>query len=153
MKPAMDSDLIAPCGMNCAVCSSYLAMKNDVKAKGVRMPYCKGCRPRNKQCSFLKKCCPKLLNGLVKFCFECTNFPCDNLKAIDNRYKLLYRTSIIDNLVFLKENGEEKFLIQQQKIWKCPQCGKSICCHNGICYNCGLGKLQNKKVKYRWEET
>ena len=31
-------DLIAPCGMNCAICSGYLAYKNDVKNKGVRLP-------------------------------------------------------------------------------------------------------------------
>ena len=153
MKPAMDPEFIAPCGMNCSVCSSYLAMKNDLKTKGVRMPYCKGCRPRNKQCAFLKKRCPTLLNKKIKFCFECTSFPCNNLKTIDSRYRLLYRTSLIDNLLFLKENGEENFLIRQQKIWKCPHCGQSICCHNGICYNCGLEKLQNKKTKYRWEES
>ncbi len=49
----MREELIAPCGMDCAVCSSYLALKNDVRAKGVRMAYCKGCRPRDKKCSFL----------------------------------------------------------------------------------------------------
>jgi hypothetical protein len=27
-----------------------------------------------------------------------------------------------------------------------------ICCHNGICFNCSLEKLRNKKQKYRWDE-
>ncbi len=27
----MEERLIAPCGMNCAVCSGYLAMQNDLK--------------------------------------------------------------------------------------------------------------------------
>jgi hypothetical protein len=27
-----------------------------------------------------------------------------------------------------------------------------VCCHNGICFNCGLEKLRNKKKKYRWNE-
>ena len=30
----MEEVLIAPCGMNCGFCSSYLAMKNDLKSTG-----------------------------------------------------------------------------------------------------------------------
>jgi ribosomal protein L37E len=26
-----------------------------------------------------------------------------------------------------------------------------ICCHNGLCFNCGLDKLRQNK-KYHWEE-
>lgn len=38
------SELVAPYGMNCALCSEYLALKYDVKSKGIRIPYCEGCR-------------------------------------------------------------------------------------------------------------
>jgi hypothetical protein len=27
-----------------------------------------------------------------------------------------------------------------------------ICCHNGLCFNCNLETLRNKKQKYRWNE-
>jgi hypothetical protein len=27
-----------------------------------------------------------------------------------------------------------------------------ICCHNGLCFNCGLDKLRQKKHKSRWDE-
>ena len=37
----MREELIAPCGMDCNVCSGYLALKHDVREKGVRIPYCK----------------------------------------------------------------------------------------------------------------
>jgi len=30
----MREHLIAPCGMNCGVCVSYLVMKNDLKKRG-----------------------------------------------------------------------------------------------------------------------
>lgn len=152
MKAVRDSELISPCGMNCALCSSYLAFKNDVRLKGIRMPYCIGCRPRNKNCAFLKKHCSKLSNGEVTFCFECSNFPCDRLKTIDNRYKARYRMSMIDNLGYIKEGGIEKFLESQEKLWKCKSCGELVCCHNGICFNCSLDKLRSKKQKYRWDE-
>lgn len=143
-------ELIAPCGMNCALCASYLALQSEVKSKGIRIPYCTGCRPRNKQCAFIKKQCSKLLNGEVTYCYECTSFPCDRLKAIDDRYKERYKMSMIENLSFIKEHGMQNFLEEQAKRWKCPNCGEMICCHNGICFNCDLEKLRSKKEKYRW---
>jgi len=148
----MRKELIAPCGMNCAVCSGYLALEHDVKAKGVRMPYCKGCRPREKKCAFLKKRCDLLLNKQVEYCYECKDFPCKNLKHLDKRYRTLYRMSFIENLTFIKEHGVDKFLEKQREEWKCSNCGGVICCHNGICFNCSLEKLKKKKKVYRWDD-
>lgn len=148
----MREELIAPCGMDCAVCSSYLALKNDVRAKGVRMAYCKGCRPRDKKCAFLKKKCELLLKNKVRFCYECEEFPCENLEHIDKRYQTFFRMSLIDNLKLIKKHGLTKFLESQKKKWQCPNCGEVICCHNGICFNCDLEKLKNKKKRYRWED-
>lgn len=31
-------ELIAPCGMNCAICACHLAMKHDAHKKGVKIP-------------------------------------------------------------------------------------------------------------------
>jgi hypothetical protein len=149
----MDEILIAPCGMNCNICSSYLAFKNDVKSKGIRLPYCTGCRPRSKQCAFLKKRCDLLLYGGVEYCFECKSYPCERLRHIDKRYFLsAFRMSMIENLDYIREHGMEKFLRKEEEKWRCPACGGVICCHNGICYSCGLEKLKHKKKKYRWTD-
>ena len=60
--------------------------------------------------------------------------------------------SMIENLESIKEQGMEQFLIQEEEKWKCPKCGGTICCHNGLCLNCQLDTLfQNKK--YRWNEN
>jgi hypothetical protein len=104
MRIAIDPALIAPCGMNCALCSGYLALKNDLRSKGIRMINCTGCRTRNKDCAFLKGHCSKLSKGELIFCFECTSFPCDRLKTIDKRYRARYRMSMIENLNLIKEN-------------------------------------------------
>ena len=144
-------ELIAPCGMNCAICSGYLALRHDVKRKGIRMPYCEGCRPRDKKCAFLKKRCELLLNNKVNFCYECKDFPCERLKSIDSRYQTFFRMSPIDNLEFIKKNGVMSFLESQRK-WQCPKCDDVICCHNGICFSCSLDKLREKKKIYRWED-
>lgn len=148
----IEKELVAPCGMNCAICSSYLAFKNDLKNKGVQMPYCIGCRPRDKKCAFLKKRCSLLMNKKIEFCYECDEFPCNNLKKIDKRYRSNYHMSMIENLENLKESGISKFLEKEQKKWKCSKCGKLICCHNGICFNCQLPKLKQKTKKYRWTD-
>jgi len=144
-------ELIAPCGMNCAVCSAYLALRNDVKSKEVRMPYCAGCRPRDKKCAFLKKRCNLLLNNKVRFCYECEDFPCKYLERIDARYRNNYRISLIGNLNFIKNGTLSEFLKKEDEKWKCPQCGGVICCHNGLCFSCSIDKLRKKKKLYRWE--
>jgi hypothetical protein len=149
----MQEELIAPCGMNCGICSSYLARHYDIKSRGIRMPYCAGCRPRDKQCAFLKKKCSLLLNGEVKYCFECRDYPCERLVKLDARYKVRYHMSMIENLNRLKEKGLEELLESETKKWSCPKCGGVISCHNGLCFNCGLDILRNKKAPYTWEEA
>ncbi len=146
-----DKELIAPCGMYCGVCSSFLARKNDVKSKGVRAPYCAGCRASARKCAWLKKRCKPLLENKIKYCFECPSYPCVKLSHIDKRYRTLFHMSFIQNLDYVKNNGEEKFLKKIVKEWKCPKCGGAICCHNGVCYSCGIEKFKKKKKLYRWE--
>ena len=148
----MNEELIAPCGMNCGICSGYLAYKHDVKSKGIRMPYCLGCRPRDKKCAFLKKRCNLLLSGKVQYCYECSNYPCERLNHIDTRYRNLHRMSMIENLEFIKKKGINQFLEKEEERWKCPNCGGVISCHNGICFDCGLDILKNKRNLYRWDD-
>lgn len=147
MKP----ELIAPCGMNCGVCASYLAMKNDLKKKGLGKTYCDGCLPQARYCHY-KRQCDLIGKGIVRFCYECTEFPCLGLKTLDKRYRTFYHMSELENLQFIKEEGIERFLQRETEKWRCPQCGDTVCCHNGICYNCGIEKLKTKKRKYRWED-
>jgi hypothetical protein len=148
----LKEELIAPCGMNCAVCSSYLALIHDVKSRGVNIPYCKGCRPRGKLCAFLKKKCELLLNNKVLFCYECKNFPCERLKRIDRRYKTFFNMGWIDNLNYIKNSGMPQFLKAQEEKWRCPACGDIVCCHYGVCFNCGLDKLKNRKKLYQRDD-
>jgi hypothetical protein len=148
----MEERLIAPCGMNCGVCISYLAMKCDLNKQGFKKSYCPGCLPRGKNCAFLKKRCDLLGKGLVRFCFECEAFPCSRLNALDKRYRTRYHMSMIENLEFIREHGIERFLRTEEAKWRCPDCGGVICCHNGLCLNCNLDKLRQNK-KYCWDET
>jgi hypothetical protein len=148
----MEEILIAPCGMNCGICSAYLADKYDLKKQGINKGYCSGCRPRAKNCAFMKKSCELLGKGKVQFCFECIDFPCAHLERLDKRYSTKYHMSMIDNLNYIKEHGMKKFLKQQNDKWQCPDCGAVICCHDGICYNCQTDDLIhfNRARVRRW---
>ena len=148
----MDEELIAPCGMNCAICSGYLAFKHAVKSQGIRMSYCAGCRQRDKKCAFLKKKCQLLLKGQVKYCYECQDFPCERLLHIDKRYKTFFRMSMINNLEYIKGHGIKRFLDSEEEKWQCTECGDVICCHNGICFHCSLSELKSRGKMRRWED-
>lgn len=150
----INEELVAPCGMNCAICSQYLALKNDVKSRGIQIPYCPGCQPRDKNCFFIKKRCDLIRNKRARYCYECSDFPCQQLKRLDERYRRHHRMSMIENLEYIRDNGINEFLVNEEEKWKCPECGGVICCHNGLCFNCDLNRLHQKKpkYKYRWEE-
>ena len=148
----MNEELIAPYGMNCGICSNYLAMQSDVRNKGIKMTYCSGCRPREKNCSFIKKRCDLLQSRKIMYCYQCDDFPCSLLQKLDDSYSSLYRMSMIGNLEYIEKNGIQEFLRTEEEKWKCPQCGGMISCHNGICFRCELDKLREKKKLYRWED-
>ncbi len=128
--------LIAPCGMDCGICSGYLAYIHNIPKKRGKITHCRGCRARNKQCAFLKRDCTLLRENRIDFCFECDTFPCDRLGRIDERYKTKYGMSFIENLKFIKDKGIDNFLIKQNRNYECSRCGDTICIHNNKCYSC-----------------
>jgi len=66
VKAKMEEKLIAPCGMNCGLCISFLAMKNELNKQGFKKKCCPGCLPRGKNCTFMKDHCELLGKGLVR---------------------------------------------------------------------------------------
>jgi len=136
MNRALNEQLIAPCGMNCGICSTYLAYAHDLRGKGIKATYCTGCIARDKKCAFVKKRCDLLMNNEVRFCYECGGFPCDRLQKLDRGYRTKYNMSMLDNLEFIRDNGVDAFIAQQEAKYKCPKCGGVICVHDKKCYNC-----------------
>ncbi len=144
-------ELVAPCGMNCSLCIAYQFRANDLNKHGFRKSYCLGCIPRGKNCTHMGDACELLRQGSIRFCFECDSYPCKRLKALDKRYRTKYHLSMIENLDYICQHGAEAFIKRETERWRCPICGGTICCHNGLCMNCNMETLlQNKK--YRWNE-
>ncbi len=145
MKPLhpISEELIAPCGMNCAICSRYLSYINNLKRS-----QCVGCRPQNKRCEYLFKKCTGINHAAksdAAFCFECDQYPCQQIERIDNRYRKNYNMSMKDNLQSIKEKGISQFLKEQYQKYRCSKCGGLISIHNRKCFTCDtITKLIDK---------
>ncbi|MGA3094005.1 MAG: GIY-YIG nuclease family protein [Dehalococcoidales bacterium] len=128
------AELMAPCGMNCALCSHYLAL---IKQAGGthRMVECPGCRSSGRQCA-IKRSCERVRRGKTRLCSECAEFPCSRVMHIDERYRKHYNYSMIDTLKAIQKSGVEAVLAAQREHHRCPRCGGVICIHNGKCYTC-----------------
>jgi hypothetical protein len=132
----MKAQLIAPCGLDCSTCSRYLACLNALPKKQGSIPHCSGCRPRNKQCAFLKGHCELLRKNKVKFCFQCRDYPCARLRHLDERYRRNFGTSPIANLEEIRFKGIETFMRNQQNRYGCAACGAKVSVHDKKCYGC-----------------
>jgi len=124
--------MIAPCGMNCSLCSGHQREKK-------RCPGCNGDDARKpQQCVVCRiKHCSETEVGEQKFCFQCARFPCVRLRQLDKRYRTKYGMSMIENLKSIQELGLDEFVTREKDRWKCPQCGGVICVHRKDCISCG----------------
>ena len=145
MNP-ISEELIAPCGMNCAICSRYLSYVNDLKRS-----QCIGCRPRNETCEYLFMKCTginRASKGNTAFCFECDQYPCKQINRMDDRYRKCYGMSVKKNLEYISMMGIEKFIEEQYKIHCCSKCGGLISIHNRKCFECDtVTRLIEKRDK------
>lgn len=146
-KPATPLEsLIAPCGLNCAACSRYLAYLHNLKRS-----QCKGCRPENKKCTYLLKKCAgtEISSGgtaSAPFCFECGHYPCVQIDRLDRRYRKSYGVSVKDNLEAIKARGVSAFVDEQCRKYSCGRCGETISIHNRKCFICDqITRLVEKK--------
>ncbi|MFC1925471.1 DUF3795 domain-containing protein [Chloroflexota bacterium] len=130
----ISKELIAPCGMNCALCSRYLSYINNLKRS-----QCIGCRPRNKMCMYLFQKCTGINHNLksnTSFCFKCDQYPCKEINRMDARYRNNYKMSMKDNLEYIDKRGIDKFIDDQYKKYACTKCGGLVSIHNRKCFKC-----------------
>jgi len=136
-KKMYEKNLVAPCGVYCGACRSYLLLKKDLIEERGYKSGCNGCRIRNKKCSYIKRDCALIRKNEIEFCYECDAFPCSNLKKLDEMYSKRYGVSQIKNLKRLQEVGFEQWIQEKEKLYQCPDCGGEICVHDAECYDCG----------------
>jgi len=124
--------LIAPCGLDCALCYRFQRRKDA----------CSGCRgdisDKLKSCLNCKiKNCALIKNNTVEICSDCDQFPCEAIKNLDKRYRKSYRLSVLDDFKRIKTVGMARYLREQDKKWACTKCGETLCMHKDVCPSCG----------------
>ncbi|MDL2235542.1 DUF3795 domain-containing protein [Christensenellaceae bacterium OttesenSCG-928-L17] len=128
----MKQDLIAPCGVNCAVCSAYQQEENK----------CNGCRsdeiPPSPQCErcFIRGC-ERIETFYLHHCYECARFPCLRYRLRDLQFRKNIRVSPLRNLQFIRDKGMDAFLEREEKRWNCIRCGEPRSMQNKACTSCG----------------
>ncbi|MFC1921507.1 DUF3795 domain-containing protein [Chloroflexota bacterium] len=130
----MREELISPCGMNCGVCKYYLSKQRGLykmKSSG-----CAGCMPGKRECRYIKDC-DNFRKNNFRFCYECGDFPCERIGKLEKRYVRQYHTSLVANSLKIKNVGMSKWLAEEEKKWRCSECGGTVSMHTGTCYDCG----------------
>ena len=129
MPNNIDNKLFAPCGMNCLVCYVHLKDKKP----------CPGClnndnnKPERCKVCKIKNCAQE--KGLT-YCYECSDFPCKQIKNLEKSYTKRYNTSLIENSIKVHNDGIGLFMICEQEKWICKHCSGVISLHDAECSNC-----------------
>jgi hypothetical protein len=129
------ADAVSYCGLYCAACPS------------VHRGSCFGCRSedktqrrRSKWACNIRKCCINKKN--LEHCGYCTEYPCPTILKLINSHKdatrMHYRHEIPNNFEELNKMGIDKWAAEQEKLWKCPECGEPVVFWNYQCSVCGL---------------
>lgn len=125
----IEPEMFAPCGMNCIVCYKHCYHKKPcdgcLKSDRGKPEHCRKCG--------IKDCIRE--KGL-SYCFECTEYPCRQIKYLEKSYRTRYGASLMDNSRFVREKGLEAFMEQQKENYTCPQCGGIISIHDQECSEC-----------------
>lgn len=125
----IESIMFAPCGMNCMICYKHCASKSP----------CPGClRSGTEKPEHCRKCKIKAcIRGKgYSYCYDCTGYPCKQIKNLERNYNARYGISLMRNNQIVKEKGMAEFMEQQKERYTCPECGGIIPLHNSECSEC-----------------
>ena len=139
------TELVAPCGVYCGVCPVYRADKENIEGlrKKIAVEFgvkrevvgCDGCRSDRvflggDDCGI--KACTRAKG--IEGCFACEDFPC---VRVEGRPDFMRRV-IIRAVPILKWCSIQDFLDQEEKRYRCSQCGTRLYIGARKCPKCGL---------------
>ncbi|UCG79084.1 MAG: DUF3795 domain-containing protein [Nitrospirota bacterium] len=144
--PNIDKRLAAVCGLLCEACHVYIATQEDperleVLSKHYQKPLeelrCNGCRS-DSRCFYCNTVC--FMSGCAKekgvdFCGECSDYPCDGLKAF--QAEAPHRIELWKNQERIKEAGYEQWYTEMIEHYSCSACGTINSAYDISCRRCG----------------
>ncbi|MCP4668304.1 MAG: DUF3795 domain-containing protein [Deltaproteobacteria bacterium] len=120
--------MTAPCGLDCFNCPMYLAredqeLRTSISKKmgiPVEKAACEGCRNEKGTIGFLGmsepcnvfRCIDK---KNIKFCCDCSDFPCDHLHPYADRATQVPHNTKVFNLCLIKKMGLEAWAKDKAK--------------------------------------
>ena len=118
--------MTAPCGLACFNCIIYLANKNQEMRNRVSKQFgippeevgCNGCREIKGKCPVMSKECEVYKCAKrkgVKFCCDCSDFPCDHLHPYADKADSLPHNTKVFNLCLIKKMGLEAWAKEKAK--------------------------------------
>ena len=134
MKITKIPNELAPCGVFCGACPSYIKT-------------CQGCASESKEQSRKSKwgckirvCCYD--NKKISFCIECKEYPCKvyNKKLLDTHQgdiRFKYRHELPEVFMQLKKMDIVDYLDYQKNRWACPNCDGTVKFYHYQCDMCG----------------
>lgn len=125
----IENIMFAPCGMNCKVCYKHCYHKKPcngcLKSDIGKPEHCRKCK--------IKDC---IKDKGVSYCYECSEYPCKQIKNLEKSYNNRYGASLIENSQFVKNNDSTTFMKHQKAKYTCPECGGIISIHHSECSEC-----------------
>ncbi len=134
------------CGNYCGACEILNAYKNnsgnEIAALWGASPEeikCLGCKTGTvfSRCNLcgIRKCA---MERGVEHCVVCEEFPCKILTSGESLVERLpHLKAIPKNMHTIKEKGTAYWLEEQERIWKCPDCGTPFTWYKETCSGCG----------------
>jgi len=155
-------NLVAPCGLYCGACSTYVARKRgdeealDTMAKritehlGVMIKpeddlICNGCLS-SQVAVFCRRCALRAcaIEKKVTYCVQCSDFPCQILTDFNNDGRP-HHSEVLANVRRQQEIGINAWLDEQEKRWRCPDCGCVIGWYDIKCPQCSVALIEQFK--------
>jgi hypothetical protein len=146
----MKEPLAAVCGLYCGACALYRATRDNHSQrleevlKTWKLPegetQCDGCLGGGALTSYCRDCKMRLCAGErpgVTRCGDCSDFPCDRITDFNND-GMRHHAEAIENLKHMQEIGAEKWILEQEERWRCPECHVQVHWYERTCFSCGV---------------
>ncbi|WP_406241819.1 DUF3795 domain-containing protein [Tissierella carlieri] len=132
MPMKINTEMFAPCGMNCMVCYKHCYTKKTRQPCGGCMTESKGKPEHCRKCN-IKNCVQ--LKGIA-YCYECSDFPCKLIKNLEKSYNQRYDESLVKNSIIVKKHSISQLMELHSIKYCCSKCGGVISLHDKVCSEC-----------------